>query len=98
MSKGKTALTDRVRVVSTRQKSSKPAATAPLSEKVRLSADIAPEAYRALVSWCADIATKIGRTRIQHVWVIRALVDEMQENPELQAKIIERLQEEHIDL
>lgn len=97
MSAAKSDLAARTRAVSSRTKSTKPAASAPLADKVRLSADIAPEAYRALVSWCQDVALKVGRTRVKHVWAIRALVDELQENPELQARIIERLMEEHLD-
>jgi len=47
------------------------------------------------MSFCQDIAMEIGRVRIQHVWVMRALVDELLENKELQKKVIERVEDKH---
>lgn len=93
----KSDLAARSKAVSQGVKSDKPAAVTPLDKKVRLSADIAPEAYRALVSWCQDVALAVGRTRVQHVWALRALVDELRENPDLQVRIIERIRDEHLD-
>jgi hypothetical protein len=69
-------------------------ATAPQSKKVRLSADIDPDLYRELASWCHDVALQLGRTRVQHVWAIRALINELLEDRELEVRIIERIQED----
>lgn len=78
------------------QSTPKPKATpnAPQSKKVRLSADIDPDVYRDLASWCQDVAFQLGRTRVQHVWAVRALIAELLEDNALKTKIIERIQEE----
>ena len=70
-------------------------APAPLTKQVRLSVDIEPVPYRGLMSFCQDIAMEIGRVRIQHVWVMRALVDELLESKELQKRVIERVEDKH---
>ena len=67
----------------------------PLTKLVRLSVDIEPVPYRGLMTFCQDIAMEIGRVRIQHVWVMRALVDELLENKELQKKVTERVEDKH---
>lgn len=62
---------------------------------VRLSVDIEREAYHGLVAWCQGIAMKVGRTRVNHVWVIRALVDELFEDEKLQQRVINRVRENY---
>ena len=62
---------------------------------VRLSVDVERDAYHGLVHWCQGIAMKVGRTRVQHVWVIRALIWELFEDERLQQRVINRVREEH---
>ena len=68
-----------------------PKADAVLNKKVRLSVDIEPDPYRSLVSWCQDIAFNLGRARINHVWVLRAVIDEMLVDKGLQARVVNRV-------
>jgi hypothetical protein len=70
-------------------------AEAAKGKPVRLSVDIPPEAYHGLVSWCQAIAMKVGRTRVNHVWVIRALISELFEDEDLQKRVINRVREEY---
>lgn len=65
------------------------------AKPVRLSVDIDPVAYHGLVSWCQGIAMKVGRVRVNHVWVLRALVWELFEDEKLQARVIERVRDKH---
>ena len=58
---------------------------------VRLSVDIATEPYRQLISFCQDIAFNLGRSRINHVWVLRELIEELFSDPDLKERVIERL-------
>lgn len=37
----------------------------------------------------------VGRVRVNHVWVMRALINELLESKDLQAKVIERVREKH---
>ena len=64
-------------------------------KRVRLSIDIDPWDYRRLLSWCQDIAPAVGRVRVNHVWIIRALVKELWEDRELQVRVIDRVREEN---
>jgi hypothetical protein len=64
-------------------------------KRPRLSVDIDREDYTRLVSFCQEIALAVGRTRVQHVWVIRALVKELWEDKELMKRVIERVREEN---
>jgi hypothetical protein len=41
------------------------------------------------------LAMKVGRVRVNHVWVIRALVWELFNDKTLQARVIERVREKH---
>lgn len=95
MSTAKTALAEASANALSRKKAAKPAAITPLSEYVRLSVDIDPIAYRQLVSWCQDVAMAVGRVRVKHVWVIRAVLQELLENKDLQARVIERVREDN---
>jgi hypothetical protein len=65
------------------------------TKQVRLSVDLEPIPYRKLMIFAQDIAMEIGRVRIQHVWIMRALVDELLESKDLQKRIIERVEEKH---
>lgn len=66
----------------------RPAARAvPRAKPVRVSADLAPQDYRALLAYSAAMAEELGRAKVAHVLVIRALVSELNANPELQRTI-----------
>lgn len=66
-----------------------PSNTAP--KNVRLSADITPASYRDLVRISQDVAFQVGRTRVAHVAIVRALLDELIDNPSLRALVTERV-------
>jgi hypothetical protein len=68
---------------------------APTTGPVRLSVDISSVPYRNLMNFCQDVAMEIGRVRVQHVWVMRAVLAELLEDKELQRRVIERVEEEH---
>lgn len=70
-------------------------AEAAKDKPVRLSVDVERHDYHGLVEWCQGIAMKVGRTRVNHVWVIRALISELFEDERLQQRIINRVREEH---
>ncbi len=61
--------------------------TAPRAKPVRVTTDLAPQSYRALVSYCQDLAENLGRAKVPHVEVIRALVAQLEDDPALQATI-----------
>lgn len=63
----------------------------PRSKPVRVSADLPPQTYRALVNYCTDSAEQIGRTKVSHVEVLRALVAELDKNADLRRIITDRL-------
>lgn len=60
---------------------------APRAKPVRVTTDLAPQSYRQLVAYCQRLAEELGRAKVPHVEVIRALVGELETNPELQATI-----------
>jgi hypothetical protein len=64
-----------------------PQRLAPRAKPVRVTTDLAPQSYRALLSYCAEMAEDLGRAKVPHVEVIRALISELNANPELQATI-----------
>lgn len=59
----------------------------PRAKPVRVTTDLAPQSYRQLVAYCQRLAEELGRAKVPHVEVIRALVGELETNPELQATI-----------
>ena len=42
-----------------------------------------------------DVAMAVGRVRVKHVWVLRAVIAELLESKELQARVIERVREDN---
>lgn len=60
---------------------------APRAKPVRVTTDLAPQSYRALLVYCSDMAEDLGLAKVPHVEVIRALVSELTANAELQATI-----------
>lgn len=59
----------------------------PRAKPVRMSTDLAPQSYRALLDYCQDLAAAIGAARVPHTEVIRALVDQLETDPDLQQTI-----------
>ena len=65
--------------------------SAPRAKPVRVTTDLAPQSYRALLAYCAEMAEGLGRAKVPHVEVIRALISELNANPELQATIRQKV-------
>lgn len=63
------------------------AAKAPRAKPIRVSVDLAPQDYRYLAQFCNELAADIGRAKVPHVEVLRALVNELRDNPVLAAAI-----------
>jgi hypothetical protein len=61
--------------------------SAPRAKPVRVTTDLAPQSYRALLAYCAEMAEDLGRAKVPHVEVIRALISELNANAELQATV-----------
>ena len=64
-----------------------PQRSAPRAKPVRVTTDLAPQSYRALLAYCAEMAEDLGRAKVPHVEVIRALISELNANPDLQATV-----------
>ena len=60
-------------------------------DPVRLSTDISPNTYRFLIDYCAGIAAELGKPRVTHTSVLRRLLDELQQDPALQARVRDQL-------
>lgn len=60
---------------------------APRAKPVRVTTDLAPQSYRGLLAYSAGLAEDLGRAKVPHVEVIRALVNELNTNPALQETI-----------
>lgn len=67
------------------------ATVVPRAKPVRVTTDLAPRSYRALVTYCQSLAETLGRAKVPHVEVMRALVDQLETDPQLQAAIEEAL-------
>lgn len=59
---------------------------APRAKPVRVSVDLAPLQYLWLKGWCQQVAEDIGPT-VKGVDVIRALLDELRDDPQLDQRI-----------
>jgi hypothetical protein len=68
-----------------------PAAAAPRARPVRLTVDLAPVLHRDLTRWCADAADALGLAKVPAAAVVRALVQELDGNPDLAAAVRRRL-------
>ena len=60
---------------------------APRAKPVRVTTDLAPQSYRGLLAYSAGLAEDLGRAKVPHVEVIRALITELNTNPALQETI-----------
>lgn len=58
---------------------------------VRVTVDLSPGAYRDLTDASRELASQTGRTRVTHVDIVRALLDELHDDPELRARVAGRL-------
>jgi hypothetical protein len=67
---------------------------APRTRAVRITADLAPLSYDRLVDYSRDVARQLGRTRVSQVEVIRALLAELDDNPDLRKAVADRIQTE----
>ena len=63
----------------------------PRAKPVRLTIDVAPQSYRGLVTYCAELAETLGRAKVSHAEVIRALISTLAADETLQSVIAERL-------
>ncbi|MEB0288538.1 hypothetical protein QN355_18560 [Cryobacterium sp. 10S3] len=52
-----------------------------------MTTDLAPQSYRGLLAYSAGLAEDLGRAKVPHVEVIRALIAELNANPALQETI-----------
>lgn len=59
----------------------------PRAKPVRVTTDLAPQSYRGLLAYSAGLAEDLGRAKVPHVEVIRALITELNTNPALQETI-----------
>lgn len=62
-------------------------APAPRADPVRLSTDVDPQSYRGLQAYCHDLADSLGRARVPHTEVVRALIDQLARDEALQRTI-----------
>jgi hypothetical protein len=73
----------------------RPAPTVPLTtETVRITTDLAPSEYRTLIACAADVAADLGKARVPHTRVVRALVARLEADPELKAKVVDVIREQ----
>lgn len=63
--------------------------TVPRAKPIRITTDLAPQSYRALGDFCADLAGTLGRARVPHSEVIRALVAELAADEALRTRVAE---------
>lgn len=60
---------------------------------VRITTDISPQAYRALTAFSAELAAQLGRPKIAHTEVVRALLAHLEDDPGLRITIAARVTE-----
>lgn len=66
------------------------------TKEVRLSVALAPGPYHQLVTYTNTLAMALGLPRIAHVKIIRALLEELQNDTELQEKVKQRVIDSHM--
>lgn len=81
----------RTEEASTQQPPAKPRAPKPQTAKVRITLDLAPLLYRTLQSWCADAARQLDVAKVPAADVLRALIEQVDDDPQLAEAIHARL-------
>lgn len=61
--------------------------TAPRAKPVRISTDLDPQRYRALLAYCGQLAETLGRAKVANADVIRALLMELERDDQLRAAV-----------
>ncbi len=64
------------------------------ADPIRITADLPPQHYRELIGYAAGIASDLGRAKVAHVQVVRALVAELAESDDLQRRIATRVEQQ----
>lgn len=64
------------------------------ADPIRITADLPPQHYRELIAYAAGIATELGKAKVAHVQVVRALVAELAESDDLQRRIATRVEQQ----
>ena len=67
---------------------------APRARPVKLSTEISPNRHRFLAGFVLEAAQQAGRARVAHSEVVRALLDELEADPALQARVTAKLVEQ----
>lgn len=58
---------------------------------VRITTDVTPAAYRALTAFSGELAASLGRPKIAHTEVVRALLAQLEDDPELRITIAAKI-------
>lgn len=64
------------------------------ADPIRITADLPPQHYRELIAYAAGIASDLGKAKVAHVQVVRALVAELAESDDLQRRIATRVEQQ----
>ncbi|PPF54619.1 hypothetical protein C5C13_13395 [Clavibacter michiganensis] len=64
------------------------------ADPIRITADLPPQHYRELITYAAGVASDLGRAKVAHVQVVRALVAELAESGDLQRRIATRVEQQ----
>ena len=70
-----------------------PSVRVPRVAPVRITVDLDPTRHRRLKRWCGDTAELIQRPAVAGADVVRALLDELDEDADLATRIRARLQD-----
>jgi hypothetical protein len=65
--------------------------TKPRTATVRITVDLAPLLYRRLGAWCTDAAEKLEVPKVHAADLLRALIEEVDADPQLAQAIRDRL-------
>jgi hypothetical protein len=71
-----------------------PAARPIRARPVRITVDLAPQTHRTLRESGRDIADGLGQVAISHAAIVRALIAELDANPNLRNVVMRRLRED----